>query len=154
MNTKQPRITIYIFIFSLLISACAPGQLFGPTLTPTPTPMPVPGGWAGVQVFKNASGQDEVLVWNFEISADGKQLGNRGLLFRDTITTGDGTSFETNIVDGSFSWEFDWRTDMFDPNSPTIHIKIQGRFVSSTQFTGTLQIGDTEADFEAKPDKP
>lgn len=31
-----------LFLFSFLISACGPGQLFGPTFTPTPTNTPTP----------------------------------------------------------------------------------------------------------------
>lgn len=35
MNSKA--VATYILMFSLLLSGCGPGQLFGPTITPTPT---------------------------------------------------------------------------------------------------------------------
>jgi len=34
------KILMALFLFSLLISACGPGQMFGPTFTPTPTNTP------------------------------------------------------------------------------------------------------------------
>ena len=37
MKTKRKAVVICILAFSLLISGCGPGGLFGPTLTPTPT---------------------------------------------------------------------------------------------------------------------
>ena len=40
MNTKQRTIAILVLVMSLVISSCAPGQLFGPTATPTLTSTP------------------------------------------------------------------------------------------------------------------
>ncbi len=40
MNTKQRTAMIFVLLLSLAISSCAPGQLFGPTITPTPTNTP------------------------------------------------------------------------------------------------------------------
>ena len=37
MNTKQRTAMIFVLLLSLALSSCAPGQLFGPTVTPTPT---------------------------------------------------------------------------------------------------------------------
>jgi len=37
MNTKQQTIAILVLVMSLVLSACGPGQVFGPTITPTPT---------------------------------------------------------------------------------------------------------------------
>ncbi len=42
MNTKQRTATIFVLLLSLAISSCAPGQLFGPTVTPTPLPTLTP----------------------------------------------------------------------------------------------------------------
>ena len=46
MNTKQRTVMIFVLLLSLATSSCAPGQLFGPTVTPTPTststPTPLP----------------------------------------------------------------------------------------------------------------
>ncbi len=38
MLTKHRLALIALFMLGWLVSACGPGQLFGPTLTPTPTP--------------------------------------------------------------------------------------------------------------------
>jgi len=40
MNTKQRTAMIFVLLLSLVISSCAPGQLFGPTATPTMTSTP------------------------------------------------------------------------------------------------------------------
>ena len=40
MNTKQRIAMIFVLLFSLALSSCAPGQLFGPTATPTSTSTP------------------------------------------------------------------------------------------------------------------
>jgi hypothetical protein len=37
MNTKQRVTVVLVLAISLIVSSCAPGQLFGPTITPTPT---------------------------------------------------------------------------------------------------------------------
>ena len=42
MNTKQRIAMIFVLLLSLVISSCAPGQIFGPTATPTPTPTLTP----------------------------------------------------------------------------------------------------------------
>ena len=42
MNTKQRIAMIFVLLFSLALSSCAPGQLFGPTVTPTPLPTLTP----------------------------------------------------------------------------------------------------------------
>jgi hypothetical protein len=42
MNTKQRASMILVLLLSLVISGCAPGQIFGPTVTPTPTNTPTP----------------------------------------------------------------------------------------------------------------
>ena len=40
MNTKQRTAIILVLLFSLALSSCAPGQLFGPTAAPTLTSTP------------------------------------------------------------------------------------------------------------------
>jgi hypothetical protein len=40
MNTKQRITVVLVLAISLIVSSCAPGQLFGPTITPTPTMTP------------------------------------------------------------------------------------------------------------------
>ncbi len=42
MNTKQRTAMIFVLLLSLATSSCAPGQLFGPTVTPTPLPTLTP----------------------------------------------------------------------------------------------------------------
>jgi hypothetical protein len=42
MNTKQRTAMIFVLLLSLVISSCAPGQIFGPTITPTITPTLTP----------------------------------------------------------------------------------------------------------------
>lgn len=46
MNKKSQRVIVSVLAFAFLLSACAPGQLLGPTITPTPTatntPSPTP----------------------------------------------------------------------------------------------------------------
>jgi hypothetical protein len=36
------KVLLKLFLFSFVISACSPGQMFGPTFTPTPTNTPTP----------------------------------------------------------------------------------------------------------------
>ncbi len=48
MRTIGKPVAIYVLAFCLLLSGCAPGQLFGPTPTPTPAPPTnVNGDWKG-----------------------------------------------------------------------------------------------------------
>ena len=42
MNTKQRTVMIFVLLLSLATSSCAPGQMFGPTITPTSTNTPLP----------------------------------------------------------------------------------------------------------------
>ena len=42
MNTKQGTTMILVLLLSLVMSSCAPGQIFGPTVTPTSTSTPLP----------------------------------------------------------------------------------------------------------------
>ena len=40
MNTKQRMTVVLVLALSWIVSGCAPGQIFGPTVTPTPTSTP------------------------------------------------------------------------------------------------------------------
>ncbi len=42
MNTKCKAVAICVFMFSMILSGCGPGQIFGPTVTPMPTFTSIP----------------------------------------------------------------------------------------------------------------
>lgn len=95
-----------LLLTTLLLSACGPGQVFGPTLTPTPSatatptatldPMPLelerlPEGVAAVRLDDG---------WGLSVEQDGKTTLVDGILYKDNaleVTLADGTKVEAGV---------------------------------------------------------
>ena len=141
MNLPQRTVLAYVLIASLAFTACGPGQLFGPTLTPTPTatstpvptstpkPAPAAGLWKGTTSENNPV--------SFEIPAGGNELSK--FTFADvnffTYECGGETSGTlTQTTEGPFNIindEFSFNDESYS---------FSGKFTSTTAAAGTFEI--------------